>query len=164
MTVSSVAAWRQRLRQRQPERVAQAVASARQIAAQQERRHRRVGDRSSRATASTARAAISSSSAIRGSCNAAIIMTEMILVRYATLVALVLWLGVMVDDRFGDLLRQAHLISYGCGAATLVGLFVLKFMGPPPAAFVLRAGIAILMLALLSPPRSSRRATSPTSC
>jgi hypothetical protein len=73
----------------------------------------------------------------------------MILVRYATLVALVLWIGVMVDDRFGDLLRQAHLISYGCGAATVVGLFVLKFMGPPPAAFVLRAGIAILMLALL---------------
>jgi hypothetical protein len=72
----------------------------------------------------------------------------MILVRYATLVALVLWLGVMVDDRFGDLLRRAHQISYGCGAATLVGLFVLKFMGPPPAAFVPRAGIAILMLAL----------------
>jgi len=72
----------------------------------------------------------------------------MILVRYATLVALVLWLGVMVDDRFGDLLRQAHLISYGCGAATLVGLFVLKFMGPPPAGFVLRAAIAILMLGL----------------
>jgi hypothetical protein len=72
----------------------------------------------------------------------------MILVRYATLVALVLWLGVMVDDRFGDLLRRAHLIGYGCGAATVVGLFVLKFMGPPPMAFFLRAAIAVLMLAL----------------
>src|SRR4051812_16879994 len=72
----------------------------------------------------------------------------MILVRYATLVALVLWLGVMVDDRFGDLLRRAHLISYACGAATVVGLFVLKFMGPPPMAFVVRAAIAILMLCL----------------
>jgi len=72
----------------------------------------------------------------------------MILVRYATLVALVLWLGVMVDDRFGDLLRQAHLISYACGGATLVGLFVLKFMGPPPPAFVPRAAIAVLMLGL----------------
>jgi hypothetical protein len=30
----------------------------------------------------------------------------------------------------------------------LVGLFVLKFMGPPPIAFVWRAGIALLMLAL----------------
>jgi hypothetical protein len=70
----------------------------------------------------------------------------MILVRYATLVALVIWLGVMVDERFGDLLRRPHLISYGCGAAVVVGLFVLKFMGPPPIAFVMRAGIAALML------------------
>ena len=72
----------------------------------------------------------------------------MILVRYATLVALVIWLGAMVDERFGDLFRRAHLVAYACGAATVVGLFVLKFMGPPPIAFVLRAGIAILMLAI----------------
>ena len=72
----------------------------------------------------------------------------MILVRYATLVVLVIWLGAMVDERFGDLFRRAHLVAYACGAATVVGLFVLKFMGPPPMAFVLRAGIAILMLAI----------------
>lgn len=72
----------------------------------------------------------------------------MILVRYVTLVALVIWLGAMVDERFGDLLRRPHLISYACGAATVVGLFVLKFMGPPPMAFVVRAGIAVVMLAL----------------
>ena len=71
----------------------------------------------------------------------------MIVVRYATLVALVIWLGAMVDERFGDLFRRAHLITYACGAATVVGLFVLKFLGPPPAAFPLRAGIAVLMLA-----------------
>ena len=71
---------------------------------------------------------------------------EMILVRYATLVALVVWLGAMVDERFGDLLHHGHLVTYGCGAATVVGLFVLKFMGPPPMAFVLRAGIAVVML------------------
>jgi hypothetical protein len=70
----------------------------------------------------------------------------MILVRYATLVALVIWLGVMVDERFGGVLRRPHLISYACGAAVVVGLFVLKFMGPPPMAFVMRAGIAVLML------------------
>ncbi len=64
----------------------------------------------------------------------------MILVRYATLVALVIWLGAMVDERFGDLFRRAHLLTYACGAATVVGLFVLKFLGPPPMAFVLRAG------------------------
>lgn len=72
----------------------------------------------------------------------------MILVRYATLVALVIWLGAMMGDRFGDLFRRAHLIAYACGATTVVGLFVLKFMGPPPMAFVMRAGIAVLMLAI----------------
>ena len=72
----------------------------------------------------------------------------MILVRYATLVALVIWLGAMMDARFGDLFRRAHLFTYACGAATVVGLFVLKFMGPPPTAFVVRAGIAVLMLAI----------------
>ena len=30
----------------------------------------------------------------------------------------------------------------------MVGLFVLKFLGPPPIAFVLRAAIALLMLAI----------------
>ena len=72
----------------------------------------------------------------------------MILVRYATLVALVIWLGAMVDERFGDLFRRAHLLTYACGATTVVGLFVLKFLGPPPIAFVLRAGIAVAMLAI----------------
>jgi len=71
----------------------------------------------------------------------------MILVRYATLVALVIWLGAMVDERYGDLVRRAHLLTYACGTATVVGLFVLKFLGPPPMAFVLRAGIAVVMLA-----------------
>jgi hypothetical protein len=72
----------------------------------------------------------------------------MIVVRYATLVALVIWLGAMVDERFGGLVPGAHLIAYACGAAVVTGLFVLKFMGPPPMAFVLRAAIAVLMLAI----------------
>ena len=72
----------------------------------------------------------------------------MILVRYATLVALVIWLGAMIDARFGDLVRRAHLIAYACGGATVVGLTVLKFMGPPPIAFVLRTGLALLMVAI----------------
>ena len=42
---------------------------------------------------------------------------EVIVVRYATLVALVIWLGAMVDERFGDVFRRAHLIPYACGAA-----------------------------------------------
>ena len=72
----------------------------------------------------------------------------MILVRYATLVALVIWLGAMVDERFGSLLRGAHLIVYACGVVVVAGLFVLKFMGPPPVSFVARAAIAVLMLLL----------------
>ena len=72
----------------------------------------------------------------------------MILVRYATLVALVIWLGAMVDERYGELFRRAHLLTYACGAATVVGLFVLKFLGPPPMAFVVRVSIAVLMLTI----------------
>jgi uncharacterized membrane protein YwaF len=72
----------------------------------------------------------------------------MIVVRYATLVALVVWLGAMMGEQFGDLLRRVHLVTYACGAATVVGLFVMKFMGPPPRAFAVRAAIAVVMLAL----------------
>jgi hypothetical protein len=72
----------------------------------------------------------------------------MIVVRYVTLVALVLWLGAMVDERFGGLTGRAHLLAYACGATTVVGLFALKFLGPPPMTFVVRAGIAVLMLAI----------------
>jgi hypothetical protein len=72
----------------------------------------------------------------------------MILVRYATLVALVIWLAAMMSGRFGDLFRRADLVAYASGATMIAGLFVLKFMGPPPVAFVVRAGIAVLMLAV----------------
>ena len=70
----------------------------------------------------------------------------MIIVRYATLVALVLWLGAMINARFGNLFWRVATISYGCGVVTVVGLFVMKFMGPPPSAFVPRAAIVVLML------------------
>jgi hypothetical protein len=70
----------------------------------------------------------------------------MIIVRYATLVALVLWLGAMINARFGNLFWRVDTISYGCGLVTVVGLFVMKFMGPPPRAFVPRAAIVVLML------------------
>jgi hypothetical protein len=72
----------------------------------------------------------------------------MILVRFATLVALVLWLAAMTAARFGELFRRVDLVAYGCGAVTIVGLFVMKFMGPPPRSFVARAGITVLMLAV----------------
>jgi hypothetical protein len=72
----------------------------------------------------------------------------MIVVRYFTLVALVLWIAAMVDARFGDLLRRVPLLPI-CGVTVIAGLFALKFLGPPPMAFVWRAAIAVLMLAIM---------------
>jgi hypothetical protein len=72
----------------------------------------------------------------------------MIVVRYVTLTALVLWISVMIDARFGDALRRFPYLPYACGGLVVAGLFVLKFLGPPPMAFVWRAAIAVLMLAI----------------
>lgn len=72
----------------------------------------------------------------------------MIVVRYATLVALVLWLGAMTGARFGDLVARAAPIGYVCGAAVLIGLVVMKLVGPPPRAFFARAGVTAVMIAL----------------
>jgi hypothetical protein len=72
----------------------------------------------------------------------------MIVVRYATLAALVLWLGAMLGTRFGDLMHDVPLLPLACGAVTFVGLFATKFMGPPPPSFVPRAAIVFVMLAI----------------
>jgi hypothetical protein len=72
----------------------------------------------------------------------------MIVVRYATLVALVLWLGALIGARFGDLARRGEPFGYVYGAAILVGLLVMKFVGPPPHGFVARVAVVALMLAL----------------
>ena len=70
----------------------------------------------------------------------------MIVVRYLTLVALVVWLGAMMGARFADLLGRLDLVGYGCGATIVVGLFVTKLMGPPPHAFAARVALVVLML------------------
>jgi hypothetical protein len=72
----------------------------------------------------------------------------MIAVRYATLVALVFWLGVMTGARFSGIGRRLDLVSYACGGAMFVGLVAMKFLGPPPRAFFVRAGLALAMLAI----------------
>jgi hypothetical protein len=72
----------------------------------------------------------------------------MIVVRYVTLAALMLWLAAMLQARFGDLLRPLPLVASGCGAVIVVGLFAMKFMGPPPPAFVGRVALVFLMLAI----------------
>ena len=55
---------------------------------------------------------------------------------------------VLAGAVFGEVLRRFHLLAYACGAVILVCLFVIKFVGPPPRAFKLRVGLAVLMLAI----------------
>jgi hypothetical protein len=73
----------------------------------------------------------------------------MLAVRYVALAALVVWLGGMVTAVFGDLLRPLHRVGLLCGGVILAGLFVMKFVGPPPHAFVPRAALTALMLLIL---------------
>ena len=70
----------------------------------------------------------------------------MVVVRYVALVALVVWLGAMQSGFFGTATAWYIAISYGCGALLVVGLFAMKFVGPPPRAFFIRLGIVVLML------------------
>jgi hypothetical protein len=98
----------------------------------------------------------------------------MLALRYIALTALVVWLGGMVvlgllvapstfrvlqasdpaNGRmlagavFGEILRLFHFLAYACGAILLVCLFLMKFIGPPPSAFVVRAALVALMLVL----------------
>lgn len=98
----------------------------------------------------------------------------MFAVRYIALAALVVWLGGMVilgllvapstfgvlqaadptNGRvlagavFGTILRRFHLVAYVCGTILFLSLFVMKFVGPPPQAWVGRAAIVFLMLLL----------------
>jgi hypothetical protein len=45
------------------------------------------------------------------------------------------------------------MLAVGCGAVVFVGLFAMKFLGPPPPAFVPRLAIVFLMLVVASLPR-----------
>ena len=75
-------------------------------------------------------------------------MIWMLAVRYVVLVALVVWLGGMMTALFGESLRPLWLVGAACGGVILVGLFAMKFVGPPPRAFVPRAALTALMLLL----------------
>jgi hypothetical protein len=96
----------------------------------------------------------------------------MLLLRYAGLLALTLWVGGLVvlggiaapsifdvlaarhvpDDRilagalFGETLRRFHLLSYGCGLLLMATLLARSVLGPRPVRFAVRFGIAFLML------------------
>lgn len=86
----------------------------------------------------------------------------MIAVRYAALLALVVWVGGMVvlellgapstsqilpdGSPAAGILQQFHLLAYGCGAVLLASFIVLKLVGPPPRAFIARIAIVVVML------------------
>jgi uncharacterized membrane protein len=98
----------------------------------------------------------------------------MLAIRYVALLALVIWLGgmimlgllvapstfrvlqaadpvsgrVLAGALFGAILRNFHLLAYACGAVVLVCLFAIKFLGPPPHAFIPRVAIIVVMLAI----------------
>ena len=71
-------------------------------------------------------------------------------VRYLLLAALVLWLGsasvVLAGGATDAWLAESGPLGYACGGTMLVCLFVLKFVGPPPQTFPLRAGLVSAML------------------
>jgi hypothetical protein len=74
-------------------------------------------------------------------------------VRYLALAALVVWLGgiialTLLTSPPREDLWQFDLVSYACGALIVICLFVMKFVGPPPAAFIPRLALATLMLAV----------------
>ena len=70
----------------------------------------------------------------------------MVVVRYATLLALVAWLGVMHCFVFIGRPGHGAWLPYACGGFMMVGLFAMKFLGPPPRAFVARVAIVFVML------------------
>jgi hypothetical protein len=72
----------------------------------------------------------------------------MFVVRYVTLAALVLWLAILLQARFGELMRYLPLLAFVCGVVIFVGLFAMKFMGPPPPVFVPRVAIVFVMLVI----------------
>ncbi len=77
----------------------------------------------------------------------------MFVVRYVALAALVLWLGGMIAVLLAGagadaVARAAHRTGLISGSAVLVALFAMKFLGPPPHAFPLRAAAVAAMLAI----------------
>jgi len=69
-------------------------------------------------------------------------------VRYVALAALVVWIAGLLQALRGDLLIHIDRIGFGAGAVILLGLFIMKFVGPPPHAFVVRVALAAAMVAV----------------
>jgi hypothetical protein len=76
----------------------------------------------------------------------------MFVVRFVGLIALAIWVGGMLTSLWltigapADPGPRMRILGYTCGGVLLVSLFVMKFVGPPPQRFPLRAGTVVLML------------------
>ena len=96
----------------------------------------------------------------------------MLTLRYAAVVAAALWVGglitlgavvapsifdtiavrgiaggpVLAGSLFGEALRRFHLLSYACGAVIIGSLVLRAALGPRPAHFTVRLGLAGAML------------------
>ena len=96
----------------------------------------------------------------------------MLALRYAYLLALVVWLGGMIilgalvapatfgilqasdpvagrqlaGDVFGAIITRFHYIAYAMGAIMFVSLGAMRLMGPKPAACTIRIGLVTVML------------------
>lgn len=96
----------------------------------------------------------------------------MLALRYAALLALVVWVGGLVTlgavvapatfdvlgaagaagrqqagAVFGEIFRRFHLITYACGAIILFSLFTRAILGPRPRRFAIRVSVAAIMVA-----------------
>ena len=77
-------------------------------------------------------------------------------IRYVALLALVVWLGGMVTLSLlmapltipAAEVQPFHWLEYVCGGLMLVCLVVIKLVGPPPRAFIPRAFLVVVMLAV----------------
>lgn len=98
----------------------------------------------------------------------------MLALRYAYVLALVVWLGGMITlgalvapttfgvlqtadpvngralagELFGTLLTRFHPIAYGCGAVLSLVLILGRILGPRPPAFAARVILVVVMLAV----------------
>jgi len=99
---------------------------------------------------------------------------RMLALRYAYVLALVVWLGGMVilgavvapttfqvlqareptagrmlaGEVFGSTLARFQYVAYGCGAVLFVTLVVMAVLGPRPSAFAVRTAIVVVMLGI----------------
>jgi hypothetical protein len=78
----------------------------------------------------------------------------MFVIRYVALAALAIWLGgtvalILLATPSRPATASFDCVATACGALIVVCLLVMKFVGPPPVAFIPRLAIAVAMLALV---------------